>query len=277
MEDTIEVAAGSVAGRMHRKLCRPNQDAAAWERVAGWGAVLVVCDGCGGAARSEVGAALGARLWTRALAIRAARGEAAEPALFEAAAADVLEHLRALAAAMAGEPTAAIVDHLMFTTVAAVVTADAVVVHAIGDGVVVLGDAVRVVGPFPDNQPPYLAQALLGGRPQGSTWVADPRELDRLIIATDGASALLDGPEGDAGLTTFASDLAFRNPAALTRRLSVLAEDVTEIDWDARRIDRRAARLDDDTTIAIARWRHPARRAVTIGAPASPGVAAEAS
>lgn len=257
MNNTIEVATGSVAGRRHRKRCQPNQDAVAWERVAGWGTVMVVCDGCGGAARSEVGAAVGARLWARALAVRAARGEAADAALFEAAAGDVLEHLRALAAAMAGEPTAAIVDHLMFTTVAAVVTDETVVVHAIGDGVIGLGDAVRVVGPFPDNQPPYLAQALLGGQPRGATWVADPREIDHLIIATDGATALVEGPAGDAGLTTFINDVVFRNPALLGCRLSLLAEDAVEIDWEARRIDRRAALLDDDTTLAIARWRHP--------------------
>ena len=150
---------------------------------------------------------------------------------------------------MAAEPTGVIVEHFMFTTVAAVVTAERVLVHAIGDGVVVLGDAVQLIGPFPDNQPPYLAQALLGGRAAGSTWVADPREIDRLIIASDGAGALAGGE-----LTALVSDLAFRNPAALTRKLSLLAEDTTEIDWDARRVERRAALLDDDTTIAMARW-----------------------
>jgi hypothetical protein len=251
MDDTIAIAAGSVAGRAHRKLSRPNQDAVAWQRVAGRGAVLVVCDGCGGAARSEVGAALGARLWTRALAERLERGEAADPALFEAAAADVLGHLGTLAAAMAAEPTAVVVEHFMFTTVAAAITADALVVHAIGDGVVALGGELHVLGPFPDNQPPYLAQALLGGTPGGSTWVADPREHDRVIIASDGAGALV----GAGGLDELVTDVVFRNPAALTRRLALLAEDTTEIDWEARRIDRRAALLDDDTTIAIARWR----------------------
>lgn len=242
-----EVAAGSVAGRVHRRLARPNQDAVAWTRAAR-GVVLVVCDGCGGAPRSEVGAALGARLWSRALVERLDAGAPADAALFEAAGADVIIHLTALAAAMAPDPTGVVIDHFMFTSLAAVVTPEAIAVHAIGDGVVVLGDTVSVIGPFPDNQPPYLAQALVGSRPYGKTWIADPREIDRVAIATDGAGQL-------PCLTDLACDLVFRNPAALTRKLSLLAEDKVEIDWDERRVKRVEAVLDDDTTIAMARWR----------------------
>ncbi len=241
-----EVATGTVAGRVHRRLARPNQDAVSWIRTQR-GVVLVVCDGCGGAPRSEVGAALGARLWSRALTERLDAGAAADAALFEAAGDDVIAHLAALAAAMAADPSHVVVEHFMFTSLAAVITAETIAVHAVGDGVIVMGDTVRVVGPFPDNQPPYLAQALLGERPHGMTWIADPREIDRVAIATDGAGALPD-------LGDLAVDIVFRNPAALTRRLSLLAEDAVEIDWDARRVVRRPALLDDDTTIAMARW-----------------------
>ncbi len=87
-------------------------------------------------------------------------------------------------------------------------------------------------------------------RPAGVTWTADPREVDLVAIASDGAGAL---PE----LRALAADVAFRNPVALTRRLSLLAEDAVEIDWDERRVVRRPALLDDDTTIAIARWSRP--------------------
>jgi hypothetical protein len=241
-----EVAAGSVAGRTHRRLARPNQDAVAWTRTAR-GVVLVVCDGCGGAPRSEVGAALGARLWSRALTERLDAGAPADAALFEAAGADVIAHLSALAAAMASDPTGVVVDHFMFTSLVAVITPEAIAVHAIGDGVVALGDAVSVIGPFPENQPPYLAQALVGTRPAGTTWIADPRAIDRVAIATDGASAL-------PCLNELAADVVFRNPAALTRKLALLAEDQVEIDWEERRVVRTPALLDDDTTVAMARW-----------------------
>ncbi len=241
-----EVATGSVAGRVHRRMARPNQDAVSWIRTR-CGVVLVVCDGCGGAPRSEVGAALGARLWSRALADRLDAGAAADATLFEAAGDDVIVRLRELSGAMAADPTAVVIDHFMFTSLAAVITPEVIAVHAIGDGVIALGDAIRVVGPYPENQPPYLAQALVGPRPAGLTWLADPREIDRVAIASDGAGALPD-------LTGLAADIVFRNPAALTRRLSLLAEDQVEIDWDARRVVRTPALLDDDTTIAMARW-----------------------
>jgi hypothetical protein len=135
----------------------------------------------------------------------------------------------------------------MFTSLAAVITPDTIAVHAIGDGVVAIGDTVSVIGPFPENQPPYLAQALVGSRPVGQTWIADPREVDRVAIATDGAGAL-------PSLGDLTADVVFRNPAALTRRLSLLAEDQVEIDWDARRVVRTPAILEDDTTVAMARW-----------------------
>jgi hypothetical protein len=247
-----EVAAGSVAGRAHRRMSRPNQDAVSWVRARA-GVVLVVCDGCGGAPRSEVGAALGARLWSRALAARLDAGAAADAELFQAAGSDVIACLGAVADAMAPETTAvvaAVVDHFMFTSLAAVITPTVVAVHAVGDGVIALGDAVQVVGPFPENQPPYLAQALVGARPAGMTWIANAREIDRVAIASDGAGQL-------PCIADFAADVVFRNPAALTRKLSLLAEDTVEIDWDERRVVRTPALLDDDTTIAMARWTVP--------------------
>jgi hypothetical protein len=244
-----EVAAGSVAGRAHRRLSRPNQDAVSWVR-AREAVVLVVCDGCGGAPRSEVGAALGARLWSRALEARLDAGAAADAELFQAAGGDVIACLGAVAEAMASDPTGVVVDHFMFTSIAAVITPTVVAVHAVGDGVIALGDAVQVVGPFPENQPPYLAQALVGKRPAGMTWIADAREIDRVAIASDGAAQL-------PSITDLAAEVVFRNPAALTRKLSLLAEDTVEIDWDERRVVRTPALLDDDTTIAMARWTVP--------------------
>src|SRR5262245_49170239 len=111
MSDTnwraLEIAVGSVAGRLHRKLGRPNQDAVCVARTA-TGAVLVVCDGCGSAPRSEVGAALGARLVAHALASRAGGGDAPvalDAALFAAAIDEVVARLASLGAAMAGDPT----------------------------------------------------------------------------------------------------------------------------------------------------------------------------
>ncbi|HVV83231.1 MAG TPA: protein phosphatase 2C domain-containing protein [Kofleriaceae bacterium] len=279
----VEVAAGSVAGRLHRRLGRPNQDAVVWRRGPR-GLVIVVCDGCGSGRRTEVGAELGARLWLRALADRVEAGASIEHDLFDAAGDEVLDHLAALCAALgcARGPARAdlVAGHLLATTLCAVVTAERAAVHALGDGVLGLGREQRVIGPFADNQPPYLALGLLGERPTGETWIADAG-VGCALLASDGAVPLVDGVAIGAGLGPPAgaldarrhgagaehpswhltdaagADALYRSPQALTRKLALLAEDTTSIDWDGRRVERRPALLDDDTTIALARWRRP--------------------
>ena len=253
----VELATGSVAGRVHRRLGRPNQDAVAWHR-GGHGLVVVVCDGCGSGARSEVGAELGARLWLRALRDRVEAGAAIDEALFTAAGDQVLDALAALRAALGGAAAPArtelVVSHLLATSLCAVVTPTRAAVHAQGDGVIGLGREQRVIGPFADNQPPYLALALVGERLPGVTWLADA-DVGSALLATDGAGPLVTGAARGL-LDAAGADALYKNPAALTRRLGLLAEDATTIDWDARRVERRPALLDDDTTIALARWGH---------------------
>lgn len=255
-----EVATGSVAGRTHRRMGRPNQDAVAWRRGAR-GLVMVVCDGCGSGARSEIGAELGARLWLRTLGERIEGGAAIDVALFDHAADEVLDHLAALCDALGCEPgpsrTELVAGHLLATTLCAVVTPERAAVHALGDGVIGLGLETRVIGPFPDNQPPYLALGLVGARPAGETWIADAG-VGSVLLATDGATPLVSGVAMTAGtdlVDAAGADPLYRNPQALTRKLALLAEDSTSIDWDGQRVERRPALLDDDTTIALARWR----------------------
>ena len=272
----VEVATGSVAGRVHRRLGRPNQDAVAWRR-GDRGLVMVVCDGCGSGARSEVGAELTARLWMRALRERVEAGAAVEPALFVAAGDQVLDALAALCTALGCDSTAArtelVVSHLLATVLCAVVTRDQAAVHAQGDGVIGLGPEQRVIGPFPDNQPPYLALGLVGERTPGETWLADAT-VGSALLATDGAGPLVRGAGATHGsdlLDAAGADALYKNPATLPRRLGLLAEDATTIDWDARRVARRPALLDDDTTIALARWRVP-RMVAGPGSVPTPGV-----
>ncbi len=262
---TVEVATGSVAGRVHRRLGRPNQDAVAW-RLGSGGLVMVVCDGCGSGARSEVGAELSARLWLRALAARVDAGAAIDAELFAAAGDEVLDHLATLCAALGCASHEAraelVVSHLLATALCAIVTAEVAAVHALGDGVIGLGREQRLIGPFADNQPPYLALGLVGDRPVGETWIADAA-VGSAVLATDGAGPLLGGAPWDLlDAAGPGADPLYRNPAALTRKLGLLAEDTTAIDWDARRVERRPALLDDDTTIALARWTCPRASAV---------------
>src|SRR5690349_6721945 len=113
MNTKIDIAGGSVVGRAHRRLGRGNQDAFAWRRTTR-GAVAAICDGCGSGARSEVGAALGARLWTTALAGLIDRGAALDdPSSFLEARDAVLAAVTALAAAMGDDLETTVRDHFL--------------------------------------------------------------------------------------------------------------------------------------------------------------------
>jgi Protein phosphatase 2C len=247
--DQIAVATGSVTGAMHRRLGRGNQDAVS-VRITPAGVALVVCDGCGSGARSEVGATIGAQLWTAAIARWLERDPKISEAGLAGLASEVLAGLAPVAAALGDDLVAVCREHLLFTSVCAVITTDRVIVAAIGDGLVALGDQQQIVGPFPDNAPPYLVESWFGAPPCARTWSCARADVDRVVVATDGAIALAGPPLAD--LTELA--IVYRNPAALTRRLRLLADDSNDIEWVAQRVDRRRAVLDDDTTIACARW-----------------------
>lgn len=235
LPNRFEVAGGSVPGRAHAAAGRNNQDAFTWANV-GDGVVAVVCDGCGSSPHSEVGAKLGARLLVRAVVARLAERAPLEATL-EAARMDVLARLRLVAGAMSGpgEYGAAVLAHFLFTVVGAVVSEDAVTTFTLGDGLVAIDGARRVLGPFENNEPPYLGYALLGdGARHRGFDVRSGAPARSVLLGTDGAVDLDDlGPYCD-------DDRVFANPDTLRRRLTVQS---------------RAARLSDDTTLVAIRRR----------------------
>ena len=253
----FQIAGGSIPGQAHVAAGRNNQDAFAWEANAA-GMAAVVCDGCGTAPHSEVGARLGARLVARSAARLLALD--LDPAdLLERVRRDVLWRLRLLATGMSADASSfarTVVDHFLFTVVGALATRRWVTTFSLGDGLVVLdGERLRL-GPFPGNEPPYLGYALLdaGGREH-------PFELHRpvpvegarwLLLATDGAvdlEALADravhGREERVGpLGQFwTDDRFFRNADMVRRRLAVVSRGA------------RGGLLPDDTTIVVLRRR----------------------
>lgn len=243
----VRAAAAAVAGAHHRRTGRNGQDAAATWTGPGAG-VAVVCDGCSAGAGSEVGARLGAELVIAAASRELARGARAG-AIWPAVQEHVAGTLGRLAAAMSGDRTRIVRDHFLFTIVAAAYAGDEVAVWALGDGAYALGGRARVLGPFPDNQPPYLAYTLLGDAPAPHLEVADAR-CGSVLVATDGAAEL--------GLDALGpADAHLRHPDALRRRLAVLARADERIDWDARRVERRPAALQDDGAVALLRWGRP--------------------
>lgn len=297
----FEVAGGSVVGRAHRRTGRGNQDALVWNR-AGDVLVAVVTDGCGSGRHSEVGAVAGARMLAAALvrqieaeaglesvplAMSAAKrpsawaaeagpgavnGQGARPpsrdhwpALWARARQDVLGHLRALATSMGDDLAAVIAEHLLFTAVVAVVTPGFTAVFSIGDGVVAINGNVRVMGPFPGNQPPYLAYELLDAgalQPVVVHALCPTDEIDSILLGTDGVVELLahgtarmpDRSDAGAGLEQFwTEDHYFRNADAVRRSLWLMSRDPVHGDRVQSQRPHAGALLDDDTTIIAIR------------------------
>ena len=245
--NTISVRSAAVSGARHLRVARNGQDAAATWVGDGAGAI-VVCDGCGSGASSEVGARLGAQLVIGAVAARLRRGERPS-ALWSGVRAQVVAVLGQLAEAMPGDRAAAIRDHFLFTIVAAAASGNEVCVWAIGDGGYAFGDRVHVLGPFADNQPPYLAYDLLD-MPAIAHLEATFARAGTVMVATDGAVDLGFG----LGLTALIDAATLTHPDGLRRRLAVLARGSERIDWDARRIVRTPAALQDDGAVAVLGW-----------------------
>lgn len=233
-----EIAGGTVAGRSHALAGKPNQDAYAWVQR---GDVLVaaVCDGCGSSAHSEVGARIGARICTAQLSARLAEGAALDdPALWDALRGDLLAALRDLAGAMGGVLSETVADHFLFTVVGLALAGDRGCVFAAGDGIAAVDGDVTRLGPFPGNEPPYLAYGLCSRGAPGLSVVRAFEGASSVLVGTDGAADLADlGP-----LRPFwEEDRHFENRDAVRRRLTLAA--------------RGPGRLDDDTTVVVVRRR----------------------
>jgi hypothetical protein len=243
----IRATGAAVIGARHMRGARNGQDAAAVWTAEATGAV-VVCDGCGSGASSEVGARLGAQLVIAALAQRLAAGTSpADPALWTAVRDEVVAQLGALASAMHGDFAQIVHEHFLFTVVAAAVGGDDAAVWAVGDGAYAIDGRTQVIGPFAENQPPYLAYDLLDmGQPAHVATTSAVRG-GAIVVATDGVAEL--------GLEAIAIENSLAHPDALRRRLAVLARGTERIEWDARRVVRAPAALQDDGAVAILAWR----------------------
>lgn len=285
--NTISAAWAAVTGARHLRTARNGQDAAAAWAGDGMGAV-VVCDGCSAGASSEVGARLGAQLVIAQVAARLSGGERPRE-LWSGVRARVAAALAQLVEAMPGDPAAVIREHFLFTIVAAAVAGDEACVWAIGDGAYafrpecaprrsdsspgtsceasvggpvevaapggcrgaaeIAREPLHVLGPFADNQPPYLAYDLLGMPAAAHLDIRDARA-GQIVVATDGV-AELDG----AGLfDRLLEPRTLAHPDGLRRRLALAARSGERIDWTARRIVRTPAALQDDGAIAVLGW-----------------------
>lgn len=268
-KEVFEIAGGSVTGRAHVAAGRNNQDAFCWASDAD-GLVAVVCDGCGGGPRSEVGAQIGSRLVVQA-AGRLLRSGLDTPELLGQVRQDVLASLGRLAREMSVDAASfsrTVADHFLFTIVGVLVTSRGATTFSLGDGLLVINGERTQLGPFPNNEPPYLGYALLpGGLGRGASEQLSFKvnrsmaasEVQWLALGTDGAIELevtaerpIQGRDEVVGpLSQFWSDNRFfKNPDMVRRRLAVISRGPR-----GPRGSRgpRGGVLSDDTTLVVVR------------------------
>lgn len=242
---SFEIAAGTVIGREHRRAGRNNQDSYHVTETTG-SIGFAVCDGCGSAPHSEVGAQLGALMAARHIGYCSSAADVGF-ALGSCFLYPCPEYL--------GHP-----DFLLFTCLAGRITEQSCDFYACGDGVVIVNGQETWLGPFEGNSPPYPAYPLLRSRgfrvdEQATSEFVEiaslqPEELDSFLIGTDGVYDLAQvGP-----LSRFwEDDRFFTNPQALSRHLACLNKDRRDLDWEARRITQQPGLLADDTTLIVGR------------------------
>ena len=238
----MDTITATVVGARHLRIARNGQDAAAAASGPGW-AAAVVCDGCSAGAFSEVGARLGAAIVVAALARRLAEGSGAGAGggscggaeLWADVQADVIRALSVLADRMGPDRVQTVVDHFLFTIVAA--ARRPATTRPCGRSATARtrsATRTRVLGPFADNQPPYLGYDLLGDTPRRTSRSRAVRT--RIVaIGTDGATEL------DAR-TLCAAEVRRASPTRCAASSRCSRARPERIDWDERARRAHAAR-----------------------------------
>lgn len=276
IQSEFQLAAGSVRGTDHVLSDKPNQDA--FKSVVSKDHITaVVCDGCGSGKHSEVGAKIGVRMIVetieKLLRIQpTVLFDDSPPNLFwERVRQDVLAQLRVLVNSMGGSLSQTVTDYFLFTIVGSLMTPNSVSIFSIGDGVFTVNGRVTPIGPFPDNEPPYLSYNLTGSK------VSDKhpgllnfkvhetlltRDIQSVLIGCDGVGDLIEaekkkipGKNELAGPISqfWENDQFFKNPDMVRRRLVIMNKPSQKIDWKEKKVCREKGLLHDDTTLIVVR------------------------
>ena len=268
MKDMMEIAYGTITGRDHLLAEKNNQDALAFQ-LNDQAIIAVVCDGCSSGKHSEVGAKIGAQLIIQAINQRIAEFNDAAKVnkALEMARHDVLAQLRILSLAMGQNFRQIINDYFLFTIVGAVLTPQSAVLFNLGDGLVIINNQIIPLGPFANNEPPYLGYQLISSGPDKSlAWqviqILPSADVQSLLIATDGAFDLLKaenkvipGKQEIVGNISqfWQNDSYYKNPDMLRRKLWQINRTISAPDWLNRVINKENGHLPDDTTLIVIR------------------------
>ncbi len=253
MKGRFEIAGGSVIGRDHARTGKNNQDAFVWRQTEDF-TIAVVADGCGSGRFSEAGAQIGARFFIESLEKPHLNIEAE----IEYARRNLLKELEKLIE-KTERRSESVKEYFLFTLVGAIITTEYSALFHIGDGIICENGKITELGPYPDNQPPYLAYDLFD---QSKTGFA-PQELKfkiHSIVKTSDVQSILIGTDGVADLIRafplnqfWENDLYFKNPDAVRRRLAIMNRESVKIDWEKGEVSKEGGLLPDDTTLVVIR------------------------
>jgi serine/threonine protein phosphatase PrpC len=257
LSSQFEYACGSTIGRNHVLASKNNQDAL---RIVLWDQFMtaVVCDGCGSGKHSEVGAKLGSRMVTDAIADLLNQGLAvSDPDFWNVLKTNLLQKLMDFVA-IANENSESVMEfvnnYLLFTIVGLVITPSETVTFSIGDGAIAVNGKLTQIPAYPDNAPPYLAYGLY--RPDAIEFEIRDRiptsGVESILIATDGIDDLIAVEEVNQ---FWQEDRYFKNPDAIRRKLSLLNREEFKPDWNKRELIKRSGVLSDDTSLVVIRKR----------------------
>ena len=256
--DSFEYAIGTIIGRNHVLAGKNNQDA--YRVVSNEKFIIAaVCDGCGSGKHSEVGAKLGARIVTEAIADLLNQSpnqdtEISETEFWDFVKINLLQKLKDFVAIAIGD-LEFVNDYLLFTIVGAVITPNKTVTFSMGDGAIAINGKLNQIPAYPNNAPPYLAYGLY--KPEAINFEIRDRlptsELEFLLIATDGIDDLVKVEDINQ---FWQEDRYFKNPDAIRRKLAMLNREEAKPDWHKREMVKRSGVLSDDTSLVVIRRIH---------------------
>ncbi len=267
MKNLFEVCSGSIIGRDHRSRSINNQDS--FEHLLDNEKLLaVICDGCTDAKMSEVGSRLASKLIIRSLQKNFKYFENDSRKMLERVKDDVLSQIRLLSYALGDSLSAVINTYFLFTIVGLVASKEKTLLFAFGDGAVMLNDQKIRIGPFPRNEPPYLAYLITGSRvieenPEFNNFQIiseiKTRDLQKVIIGSDGlidldnrSKDLIPGRDKQVfGMEQFFEDKYFQNSDMLRRRLFLLNKEFIRL--RGVNVEKYPGLLPDDTTVIAIR------------------------
>lgn len=278
MNEIFEIAGGSVIGREHRLAGRNNQDAYYWMKTDNL-IIALVCDGCGSSQYSEVGARLGARLVAEVILKNASQLTSQSTVtkddfsdFLEGVRREALAHLSVLAIAMGSDFKETINDYFLFTVLGAIMTPSITAIFSLGDGIYWINGQMFEIGPFENNEPPYLAYSLvnssLGLPPEFLQFqvqnILPTDQVQSLLIATDGihdfvksADKKMPAKEELVGPVSqfWQEDGYFANQDKIRRKLFLVNRDIVTYNRQEHQLVRENGLLRDDTTMVVARRR----------------------